>query len=72
MKEILEKLKKELPYDGSIKDMEEEMDCILLLAIQSLIKNPSLVEFKDGKFVCAEDAPIELKVYVSYRNKKHK
>ena len=72
MKEILRKLKEEIPYDGSFKAAEEEVDCVLLLAIKELIKEPGLVEFKESKFECSKDAPVEIQFYVQYRNKKYK
>ena len=71
MKDLLRKLKEEIPYDGSIKATEEEVDCILLLAIKELIKHPEYVVFKEGKFVCSEGASNAIKFYVQYRNKKY-
>ena len=71
MKEILKKIKEDIPCNTSVELSEEELDNILLLVINKLTNEPKLVQFKEGKFICSLDAPLEIQFYVYYRNKKH-
>ncbi len=68
---MLHNIKTELPYDNSLDITENELDEILLEAIDILLEDSTIVEFKNKKFNCSSSAPDVIKQYVEYRNRKY-